>query len=224
MSPNKARIQAIVDRMKEIVGVKADVELAEAIGASRSQPAVWKIRDRMPLAECVALAEKKGVSLDWLVLGRGSPGIEEPELTLHGDNMPAPDDAYIDIPAYDLAGIPELSATPQLTMRVPRAWLESSGAALLEGVIAFRNAGNVMSPTINDGDVVIVDRTARDIDGVYVVRIGDSLRIRRVQRMHAGALHLLTDNPTYANEVIGDDEADAVEFIGYCFGHLRCVR
>jgi phage repressor protein C with HTH and peptisase S24 domain len=223
MSPNKARIQAIVDRMKEVVGVKADVELAEAIGASRSQPAVWKIRDRMPLAECVALAEKKGVSLDWLVLGRGSPGIEEPELTVHGDNMPAPDDAYIEIPAYDLAGIPELSATPQLTMRVPRSWFESCGA-VLDDAIAFRNAGNVMSPTINDGDVVIVDRRSRDIDGVYVVRIGDSLRIRRVQRMHAGALHLLTDNPTYANEVIGDDEADAVEFIGYCFGHLRCVR
>ncbi|BDD79947.1 hypothetical protein [Burkholderia phage FLC10] len=223
MSQNKARIQGIVDRMKEVVGVKADVELAEAIGASRSSPAVWKIRDRMPLAECVALAEKKGVSLDWLVLGRGSPGIEEPELTMHGDNMPASDDAYFDVPAYDMAGIPELSATPQLVMRLPRAWFEGC-EAVLDEVIAFRNAGNVMSPTINDGDVVLVDRKPRDIDGVYVVRIGDSLRVRRVQRMHAGALNLLTDNPTYANEIIGDDEADAVDFIGYVFGHLRCVR
>lgn len=223
MSPNKARIQGIVDRMKEVVGVKADVELAEAIGASRSQPAVWKIRDRMPLAECVALAEKKGISLDWLVLGRGSPGVEEPEVTLHGGAMPATDEHYVDIPAYDLAGIPELSAAPELTMRVPRQWLEHCDA-VLDDVIAFRNAGNVMSPSINDGDVVFVDRRTRDVDGVYVVRIGDSLRIRRVQRMHAGALHLLTDNSAYANEVVGNDEADAVEFIGYCFGHLRCVR
>ncbi|HDR8929190.1 TPA: helix-turn-helix transcriptional regulator [Burkholderia vietnamiensis] len=223
MNLNKARIEAIVDRMKEVVGVKADVELAEAIGASRSSPAVWKIRSRMPLAECVALAEKRGVSLDWLVLGRGTPGIEEPELELHGESVSAPDDAYVEIPAYDMAGIPELSATPQLTMRVPRVWFEGCGVEL-DDAIAFRNAGNVMSPTINDGDVVIVDRKPRDIDGVFVVRIGDSLRVRRVQRMHAGALHLLTDNTTYANEEIGDDEADAVEFIGYVFGHLRCVR
>lgn len=209
--------------MKEVVGVKADVELAEAIGASRSQPAVWKIRDRMPLAECVALAEKNGVSLDWLVLGRGSPGIEEPELTVQGDKMPASDDAYIDIPAYDLAGFLESSATPTLTMRVPRAWLKSYGVEL-DDTIAFRNAGNAMSTTINDGEVVIADRRTRDVDGVYVVRIGDSLRIRRVQRMHGGALQIMTDNETYANEVIGADEADAVEFIGYCFGHLRCVR
>jgi hypothetical protein len=223
MSPNKARIQGIVDRMKEVVGVKSDVDLAEAIGASRSQPAVWKIRDRMPLAECVALAEKRGVSLDWLVFGRGSPGIEEPELTMHGGAMPAPDEHYVEIPAYDLAGIPELSGTPQLTMRIPRQWLAQCNMALDE-VIAFRSAGNVMSPAINDGDVVFVDRRTRDIDGVYVVRIGDSLRIRRVQRTHCGALHLLTDNTTYANEVISADQADAVEFIGYCFGHLRCVR
>jgi hypothetical protein len=223
MSPNKARIQGIVDRMKEVVGVKADVELAEAIGASRSQPAVWKIRDRMPLAECVALAEKMGISLDWLVFGRGSPGIEEPELGLHGGVMPAPDEHYVDIPAYDLAGIPELSGTPQLTMRVPRTWLEHWGA-VLDDVIAFRNTGNVMSPSINDGDVVFVDRRARDVDGVYVVRIGDSLRIRRVQRMHAGVLNLITDNAAYEDEVVGDDEVEAVEFIGYCFGHLRCVR
>ncbi|MET3234358.1 UNVERIFIED_ORG: phage repressor protein C with HTH and peptisase S24 domain [Burkholderia sp. 1263] len=223
MSPNKARIQGIVDRMKEVVGVKSDVDLAEAIGASRSQPAVWKIRDRMPLAECVALAEKRGVSLDWLVLGRGSPGIEEPELTLHGGDMQVPDESYVEIPAYDLAGIPELFASPQLTMRMPREWLEHYDASL-DDVIAFRNAGNVMSPSLNDGDVVFVDRRQRDIDGVYVVRIGDSLRIRRVQRTHAGALHLLTDNTAYANEVISSDAAEAVEFIGYCFGHLRCVR
>ncbi|MBR8055648.1 LexA family transcriptional regulator [Burkholderia vietnamiensis] len=224
MNETKARIQGIIDRMKDVVGAKADVDLAEAIGASRSQVAVWKIRDRMPLAECVALAEKRGVSLDWLVLGRGQEGVGGHELPAQASELDeVQDDGYIDIPAYDLAGFIELTGAPQISARVPRAWLDRYGAVLDE-VIAFQNAGNVMSPTINDGDVVIVDRRVRDVDGVYVVRVGDSLRLRRVQRTHAGALHLLTDNATYANETIGADEVDAVEFIGFCFAHLRCVR
>src|SRR5476649_2110663 len=103
MDNKKVVIQAIVDRMKVVVGVTKDVELADALGVSRSQVAVWKIRDRMPLGECVTLAEQHKVSLDWLILGRAQPGIEEPELTLHGAHIQAGRASYKEIPAFDLA-------------------------------------------------------------------------------------------------------------------------
>lgn len=53
------------------------------------------------------------------------------------------------------------------------------------------------------------------------MRQGNSIRIKRVQRMQGGALHLINDNPKYEPEVVGADQAEAVEFIGYCFGILR---
>ncbi|SEK14462.1 hypothetical protein SAMN05192539_11071, partial [Paraburkholderia diazotrophica] len=49
-------------------------------------------------------------------------------------------------------------------------------------------------------------------------------RLRRVQRMHGGEMHLLTDNAAYQSEIISADQVDAVEFIGYCFAILRNLR
>jgi hypothetical protein len=222
MREKKVLIQEIIDRMKEVAGVSKDVELAEVIGASRSQPAVWKIRERVPFAECLALADKHGVSLDWLLLGRGTPGIEEPELILNPGSVPISAEAYVEFPAFDMPSFIE-SEVAQLAMRVPRAWLEGEGVSI-DDTIAMRITGNPMSPTFADGEVVLVDRRPRDVDGVFVVRVGESIRLRRVQRMHGGALHMLCDNPAYAAEVICADEADAVDFIGYCFAHFRRVR
>jgi hypothetical protein len=222
MEHKKALVQAIVDRMKEVVGVTKDVELAESLGASRSTTAVWKIRDRIPFAECMTIAEKHGVSLDWLVLGRGVPGIEEPELDLHPEGLVLPDSQYVEIPAFDMPSFIE-GEIAQCSMRMPQAWIEGEGVSIPD-TVAMRIPGNCMSPTIADGDVVFVDRRPRDLDGVFVLRVGESLRLRRVQRMHGGALHLLCDNPNYENEVVSADQADALDFIGYCFGHLRRVR
>jgi hypothetical protein len=222
MEEKKVLVQSIVDRMKEVVGVKKDVELAEAIGASRSQPAVWKIRERVPLAECVAMAKKHGVSLDWLVLGRGTPGIEEPELTLHGDNIATgSSEDYVEFPAFDMRTFLE-AETPRQIVKMPRAWLERDGISTDE-TFAMRIEGNNQAPTIGDGDVVVVDRRPRDIDGMYLVRIGDSIRLRRVQRMHGGELHLKNDNKSYSTDVIPVDQVDGVEFIGYCFALFRHV-
>jgi hypothetical protein len=222
MREKKVLIQEIIDRMKEVVGVSKDVELAEAIGASRSSPAVWKIRERVPYSECLALADKFGVSLDWLLLGRVAPGVEEPEIHLHPDAAPPVSDQYVEIPAFDMPSFIE-GEIAQQSIRAPKAWITGEGVNL-DDTIAMRIPGNCMSPTIADGEVVLVDRRPRDIDGVFVLRVGESLRLRRVQRMHGGALHLLCDNPLYATEAIGADQADAVDFIGYCFGHFRLVR
>jgi hypothetical protein len=218
MNLKKALVQAIIDRMKDVVGVSKDVDLAESIGASRSQPAVWKIRDRIPFAECMAIAEKHGVSLDWLILGRGVPGIEEPENFLHPAPVVTPDSAYVEFPAFDMPSFID-GETAEWSMRLPSDWVPLEGCSVAD-TIAMRIPGNCMAPTINDGEVVLVDRRPRDIDGVYVLRVGESIRVRRVQRMYGGALHLLCDNADYETDVIGVDQADAVDFIGYCFARL----
>ncbi len=221
MKDKKALVQAIVDRMKDVVGVTKDVELADALGASRSTPAVWKIRDRIPFAECMAVAEKHGVSLDWLLLGRGTPNIEEPEPAVHPD---ASDDApaSAEFPAFDMPSFLDADSSRQ-SIALPPGWIDGQCADLGE-VIAIRYVGNNQVPTINDGDVMLIDRRPRDIDGLFVMRVGDSIRVKRVQRMKGGALHLLNDNPTYETEVIEAGEVEAVEFIGYCFGILRYGR
>jgi hypothetical protein len=218
MKEQKVQVQAIVDRMKEVVGVSKDVELADALGASRSTPGVWKTRDRIPFAECMLIAEKHGVSFDWLVFGRDTPiktqsGLDERAADSAGSL------AYVEMQAFDMPSYPGVGL-PQLRAKLPAAWINPEGGDAIEP-IALRYVGNNMAPTIHDGDVLIVDRRPRDMDGVFVMRMGESVRVKRVQRMRGGALHLLNDNANYETEALDANQAGAVEFIGYCFAILR---
>lgn len=71
--------------------------------------------------------------------------------------------------------------------------------------------GDSMEPLIQDGDTVLVDQSDIDImDGhIYVVTLGDELRVKRVQKGMRGYV-LRSENPRYADIVI--DGADLADF------------
>ncbi|MEO6093555.1 MAG: S24 family peptidase [Novosphingobium sp.] len=59
-------------------------------------------------------------------------------------------------------------------------------------------AGDSMEPTLRDGDEILVDRTPRKLrDGIHVVRIEDSLLVKRLATTRPGAVTLISDNPAY---------------------------
>lgn len=62
---------AVLARMKLITQSATDSGLSAALGVSPQTVSSWKGRDSIPYAICVDLAEKHGVSLDWLLVGEG---------------------------------------------------------------------------------------------------------------------------------------------------------
>lgn len=64
-------LSAILHRMKDLTGARTDAELAKALSISPQTLSSWKIRGSIPYALCMELAQKHGVSLDWLLLGDG---------------------------------------------------------------------------------------------------------------------------------------------------------
>ena len=65
---------------------------------------------------------------------------------------------------------------------------------------------------VNDGDAILVDRAPRPFrDGVHVVRMGDTLMVKRVASAGAGRLSLLSQNLAYPPVTV---EAEDVEIIG----------
>ncbi len=68
-------------------------------------------------------------------------------------------------------------------------------------------AGDSMEPTLRDGDMVVIDCSARaiDRDGVYVFTHGDGTFIKRLQRM-PNALRACSDNKLYDPWDITDAE------------------
>ncbi|MBU3888921.1 S24 family peptidase [Methylosinus sp. KRF6] len=60
----------------------------------------------------------------------------------------------------------------------------------------IRSTGFSMAPTIADRALIMVDRFSRDVvDGeIYVVSLGDEVRIKRVHKAISGKITLESDN------------------------------
>lgn len=61
----------IIDRMRKAAGVATDIELGAYFGIGKSTAGGWRNRNTVPYDHCVDLARRKGISLDWLLLGVG---------------------------------------------------------------------------------------------------------------------------------------------------------
>lgn len=74
----------------------------------------------------------------------------------------------------------------------------SSDPAMLS---AIKVAGDSMSPTLGDGDDILVDRADaadRLRDGIYVLRFDDALNVKRIALNPAGGgVTIASDNPAY---------------------------
>ncbi|CQR45120.1 putative phage repressor [Thiomonas sp. CB3] len=83
-----------------------------------------------------------------------------------------------------------------------------NSSTVLASLALVTVAGDSMEPTIRDGDIVVIDRSARiiDRDGVYLFTFGDETFIKRIQRMPK-ALSVISDNELYKPWEIKPTEA-----------------
>lgn len=102
----------VFDRAREVAGARTDAELAGFFGKSPNHLAVWRQRGTIPTEHLVGFCEARGVSIRWLLTGRG-PVMNEPQVDLA---------RFLEVcMALNLAradweqGKPEARATMQLT-------------------------------------------------------------------------------------------------------------
>jgi len=149
-------------------------------------------------------------------------GVAEEELRETRDNSYAqpvnrdPAGEWVEVPRLDLgasAGPGRVTGGEAAfdTFRFSRRWLEEQGLARAE-LSAIRVEGDSMEPLLNDGDEILVDRSPRPFrDGLHVVRLGDTLMVKRVASAGAGRIALLSQNLAYPPVEVAAEE---VEIIG----------
>ncbi|MEP0190559.1 MAG: S24 family peptidase [Erythrobacter sp.] len=92
-----------------------------------------------------------------------------------------------------------------------RRWLAEQGLQNAK-LSAITVEGDSMEPLLNDGDEILVDRSPLTFrDGVHVVRLGETLMVKRVASAGAGRYSLLSQNLAYPPVQV--EEAD-IEIIG----------
>lgn len=68
---------AVIDRMRQAVDVATDIALGRYFGLGTSAVSNWRSRNTVPYDECVILSIRKGISLDWLILGSAGGTVDE---------------------------------------------------------------------------------------------------------------------------------------------------
>lgn len=140
--------------------------------------------------------------------------------------QPAPD--LIEIPTLqEAADLPAYLANPGVQrITVSKSWLVSNVAIPPEHAAIITVLGDAMAPTLLDGDVAIVDRSATriDRDGIYVVARLSEIYILRVRRQLDGTLLFSADNQAYPPVTISNTIKDGLLTLGRVIMLMRPGR
>lgn len=118
---------------------------------------------------------------------------------------------WVEVPRLDLGAAAGAGRIPGGeaafdAFRFSRRWLEEQGLGRAE-LSAIRVEGDSMEPLLNDGDEILVDRSPRAFrDGIHVVRLGDTLMVKRVASAGPGRIALLSQNLAYPPVEVAAEE------------------
>lgn len=160
-----------------------------------------KLEPAPPVTWVYALCGAAPCRPAWLFLGEGQPH----NISESGDweTASAVDDDIVRVPIYPIEvsagpGREPFHESPAAHLAFPGHWLRSMFGTV-QGLRIVRVAGDSQEPELRNGDDVMFDENKRDItgDGMFVVRRGSDLMVKRVQRLGNSAIRLLSANPTY---------------------------
>lgn len=73
---NNKSVDAVLSRLAGLLNTENDSDLARMLGINRQTLASWRKRDSVPYSFCINFAEERGLSIDWLLTGRGQTIVE----------------------------------------------------------------------------------------------------------------------------------------------------
>lgn len=224
-------------------------EMSAALDLGESSWQRWELKDRLPSAEVLERLAAEGVSIDWLISGRGEMMPGAGPTTIQG----AAREALIAMPtlakaagapADQIAGLPELgnfvlvprydlsaSAGPGAFadqervvdhLAFSREWVRRVLGVDPRQLVLITAIGDSMLPTIQAGDLLLVDRSVQEFrdDAIYVVSIEGHLMVKRIQRFFGGAVVVKSDNKAaYVEQTLAPAEAAQV----FVAGRLRWI-
>lgn len=213
---------------------------AEELGFSEPVVRYIETDRRKPSRQfLVKLAERYGVSSDWLLDGSGAmmrgvgPAFVDvltssaDQSSVRGGEVTIEGAEFALIRRFDLAaaagaGSAATDEVEKEPLAFRRDWLARRGLSP-KTLVLIRAAGDSMLPVISDGDLVMIDRAVTEIPvapahgrpaEIMVVRQGGDLRIKRVARPAADLYLLLSDSATHAPDAVQGEDLLHFQVIG----------
>lgn len=204
-------------RLKELMGEEKPYAWGKRIGMSKG--AITRVFEEAAVPAAATLKKirtKTGASIDWLLTGDGDkfsralPAIETNAET-----------EYISLPLYGVraaAGGGSVVEGERVidVLKFKREWITRELHANQKNLCLLYVDGDSMEPNLRPGDMILVDRgdTGPNRDGIYVLRMGESLLVKRLQRLPGGELRVTSDNERYEPFVLKAEEPENVAIVG----------
>ncbi len=198
-------------RLKQLMDGESPFSWAAHIGLSKGSFArVWK-EGTIPNPNNLRLiADKTGVSIDWLLSGREPMMREE-----MGTVAEARDFALV--PRFNITvGEGGTLSSDQIVdhLAFKKGWLKEIGLGE-DNLILTTSRGDSMEPFIPDGALLLVDREKRiPADGVFLLLLEGELIPRRLQRDMDGSVWIRCDNNKYPPLKVAKEKLHQLRILG----------
>lgn len=179
-------------------------EMAETLGLPTRTYQDYERGLSTPKIETLQKLAETGCDIAWLITGSRSAAGRADE---------QPPSSTVVLPRYNAVlsagqGFAEPEQEAEHPLFVTEDFLRRVLGRAPRGLVVATASGHSMAPTINDGELLIIDsgETALQNGRIYAVSVNGELFVKRISRTLRGQIMMLSDNPSplYAPEELMD--------------------
>jgi phage repressor protein C with HTH and peptisase S24 domain len=192
----------------------SQAELARRVGMS--QPSIYALirKNKTGSRNLHAIARELGTTTGYLEGETDDPaeGVAAPPTERDiADHLRLVPIAYVD-QAYGMGATFADDGALVEMLHFPEVWVEQLTHSAAINLTWARGRGDSMSPTINDNDMVLIDRSERrveDQDLIWCFTVGDLAMIKRL-RLRGAKVTILSDNKDVPDDTAHADEINII--------------
>ncbi|MEO9385533.1 S24 family peptidase [Chromobacterium phragmitis] len=210
-------------RLERLIGSEKPYAWAARNGLNKGSFTNMWYKGGVPrLGTAQKIAANSGCRVEWLLYGEGPmqdldgaareaavPGPRTAMSSGRGDaeeEHEVPDSVHEEfcfIPRYNLRasagfGTDAAGEAPMFYMAFRRYWVKNYLNASPRDLVVISVKGDSMSGVLEDRDTILVHTAERNPgEGLFVIRIGDDIFVKQLQRLPGGAVQVRSANPLY---------------------------
>lgn len=222
----------IAERLQEErkrLGLTQEV-LAKQISSTKRSVINWEGGTASPSGEVLSRYAQAGADVLYVLTGSRvknevtSGRYAKPAPSAHAIAEPRPKgdaDEYVYVAKYDVhasagngAVIHDESVVDHLAFK--RHWITRTLGLDPKSLALIDVAGDSMSPTINDGDLILLDTRPAHVraEGIYVINLEGALLVKRLRMRLSGVVDVVSDNERYGTETISGEQLASLQIVG----------
>lgn len=216
-------LKEIASRMKDILSEELgerkvfDKDVAEALGINQISFATMKSRNKIPYKEILDFCALRKISINWLMFNQMVQSLQSQTEKYEKVHY------FKDIYASAGGGALNYDEASDYLLLDKEMVAHLGGQKSIKHIHALNVLGDSMEPTLNDNDIVFMDRESTDTNrnGIYVVSTPGGLFIKRLQLKSDGMVALVSDNEAYSDELINSEDVQVLgKVVGAMSNHL----